>query len=214
MDPQQRIITHMNKDHALSLEDYLESYGSIKITPLINNIKMESISLDHLTLAYTDESKPQRVKIPIEPPMTDFSEARVKLVEMAKEAATKRGFSVYQINQFDPPKKPLHIILLSLTLCLCASALNNQLLFTVLETGFGISHETSTTVAAYLPSILKLIGSIHIVEFLFILKPKLDKYRVPPHIRLVYTVSCLFEGFATLQRFNAKANGLENPKKE
>ncbi|GMG50428.1 unnamed protein product [Ambrosiozyma monospora] len=214
MDPQQRIITHMNKDHALSLEDYLESYGSIKITPLINNIKMESISLDHLILTYTDESKPEKVKIPIEPPMADFSEARVKLVEMAKDAATKRGFSVYQINEFDPPKTPLHLAVLGLTLSICAGALNNQLLFTVLETGFGISHETSTTVAAYLPSILKLIGSLHILEFLFVLKPLLDKYRVPPFVRSVYTISCIFEGIAVIKRFKVKAYRLENPKKD
>ncbi len=100
-----RILSHMNKDHRLAIKDYLNVYGNVIINNKIDNIKMTHISTDHMVIQFTHDDLDFQIEKPIqfEPPMKDLSEARVRLVEMAKFAANKRGYSHVQISDYRYP---------------------------------------------------------------------------------------------------------------
>jgi len=80
-----RIVQHMNADHSDSLEDYLRFYNNI--APMPQSAKLVKFNIDYMEIEYTTESGSKRTSIiKINPPMSDLSESRVKLVAMAEEA--------------------------------------------------------------------------------------------------------------------------------
>ncbi|BAO39875.2 arl10_like protein [Kluyveromyces marxianus DMKU3-1042] len=114
----QSIIAHMNKDHKLALEDFLYVYGKVPITEEISNVRMQEFALDHMTITFEHSAIEFDVEkyIPIDPPLKDFSEARSRLVPMAKEAAAKRGFSHIRINEISKPRTILEHLIIVLVL--------------------------------------------------------------------------------------------------
>jgi hypothetical protein len=83
-----RIIQHMNADHSDSLEDYLKFYNSVNAAP--QSAKLVEFDLDFMEIEYTTELGSKETSIvKINPPMSNLSESRVKLVAMAEEATGK-----------------------------------------------------------------------------------------------------------------------------
>lgn len=193
----------MNKDHRVSIEDYLVVYGKVKLDSKISNIKMTEISVDHMsiTFGHQDLEFPVEKVIPFEPPLEDLKEARTRLVEMAKRAAEKRGFSPYQIEGFTYPGVggwALNaLIYLPLAAYLIPSLLTNATV-----TGLLGASKVQWLGKNSLTITLVTVG-IHAAESLFLLRPKLNKYRVPIDYKLEWYISTLIEGFPSIKRFNA-----------
>ncbi|KAK3173077.1 hypothetical protein OEA41_006406 [Lepraria neglecta] len=82
-----RIITHMNADHQDSLIRYLEYYAGLSSFSA-RNAQLTDITFDSLTIEYSHE---QAHRIPIKPPMTAWSEARPRVVEMDMVATRGLG---------------------------------------------------------------------------------------------------------------------------
>ncbi len=86
---QSRIITHMNDDHHESLCDYVRYYGGHQCH--ISNATMTSITLEKITLTYcTRTQEDLTLTIPFEPALSTPSEARARLVAMARTAIISR----------------------------------------------------------------------------------------------------------------------------
>jgi Domain of unknown function (DUF2470) len=97
--PKQRIISHMNAEHADSLEDYLKFYNSINAVP--GSAKMVGLSLDAMKIEYRDEIGVDTFAIvKFLPPMSSLSESRARLVAMAEEAT---GNPFHQSPDFPSP---------------------------------------------------------------------------------------------------------------
>jgi hypothetical protein len=205
-----RILSHMNKDHALSVEDYLVVYGNVPIGLKISNIKMTEISLKHLTISFKHEDIEFDVTkiIPFEPPLESLSEARVRLVEMAKFAAAERGLAHFQVKGYKKPalsELPLALLIISpLLVFLFPVLLKNQYVARFLS-GSTVSSLVKYSIHIYYASIV-----IHALEAYFLLEPLMERYRVPTEFKIEWYVTVLLEGFPAIKRFRKLVAEHEN----
>ncbi|KAI6709779.1 hypothetical protein PZA11_005656 [Diplocarpon coronariae] len=100
-----RIIKHLNADHADSLSYYLQYYCCLSPRAARGGI-LSSISLSAMTLRTRDG---KAHTIPFHPPMKAWSETRARSVEMDREARSALNISSIRINEYEPPRKPVHV---------------------------------------------------------------------------------------------------------
>ncbi len=196
-----RILSHMNKDHRLAIKDYLNVYGNVIINNKIDNIKMTHISTDHMVIQFTHDDLDFQIEKPIqfEPPMKDLSEARVRLVEMAKFAANKRGYSHVQISDYRYPAIYQWILIFVIYLPLLSyfipSILQNQYVSTYL------SKSKIDWLLQNSLNITYLTLFLHSLECIFVFRPKLNYYRVPTDYLIEWYIAGLVEGYPAIKRF-------------
>jgi hypothetical protein len=106
----QRIIKHMNNDHADSLSLYLQHYSKLSARSARGAI-MTDISLSAMTFQTTDG---KTHTIPLKPPMISFADARTRSVDMDREARSALNVSSIKLTSYLPPRKPEHIIVFAL----------------------------------------------------------------------------------------------------
>lgn len=233
-----RVITHMNKDHSLSLYDYINYYKSdTKGKDIIDpdhpssSIEMTNIENDKITIKYSTKSiaksSPQIAEIPIEPPMQSISESRVVLVKMATEAAQSRGYATHRISEYLPigsTSNGVRDILITIGLLitvvpLIRSTFYNTLFAYILPDSIN-PYDFYTAVPILGPifhffledypwAAAIICYSIHIGEALFIMRPKLIKYRVPEDQRKSWYIANIIEGYPALQRINKLIKKIE-----
>lgn len=205
---EQKILAHMNKDHKLALEDYLAVYGDVKVDSLVSDIKLKALEKDKMLISFKKEGIDFEIEKPIaiDPPMKDIaSEARTRLVDMAKKAAAKRGYLHIQIKEVVYPNKFMNYVILGLVYVMIFAFFKPHLFYvTFLQNYLKVSPHNSVLVflKKYNSEIFYATLVAHIGESMFWLMPKLRKYRVPTDIKLEWLVACLFEGFGAIRRFN------------
>ncbi|SCU94206.1 LADA_0G07206g1_1 [Lachancea dasiensis] len=191
------IVAHMNKSHKLALEDYLFAYGHVRMTDEIANVRLEKIELTHMTISFNHfdvEFEIEKV-ILFEPPLKEWSEVRPRLIEMAKFAASKRGFSHIQINEMSYPTG------------VAAYAFLVLVFFPMICYWYRPVLNYVPLVGSYFNNGPLLIGielgalAIHIAECFYFLKPRLDFYRVPTDFLIEWYFFGLIEGYPTVRRF-------------
>ena len=77
------IVGHMNEDHADAIGLYVQHYAGIEGA---SDAQMLSIDAQGMDLSFYQGGEQLETRIPFEPPLTDASEVRSRLVEMVKEA--------------------------------------------------------------------------------------------------------------------------------
>lgn len=205
-----RIMNHMNKDHSLSLFDYLNAYCAMKIDPddPKSSVKMVDITNDHLTLEYTWKGSPntQKAEIAINPPMTSLRDARTALVRMAQDAAGSRGYATHRISTYEGPLSNVRdMVTLTVVLVAVIPMLRNSLLGLIPNDGTDPNSALNRFIefsknAGWIPAVVA--AAIHIGETVFFLRPKVVRYRVPQPQRTWWYLSGLIEGFPSIRRFN------------
>lgn len=207
---EERIISHMNKDHYLSLYDYLAYYGDIKLDPFDGRsaVEMSAIDLRTITLKYTSNKNNNDWKtkqISFNPTLTALADARVSLTDMAKTAAQSLNVSPYQVNRYVSP--------------LSGTVISS--LFTASIISYAVLVAIRPSAALWAPYTGKFFYSrpfvpiatamvVHALESLLFLRPLLDKYRVPQPTRMKWVLSHFLEGYPTIQRLKAEINRLEH----
>ncbi|GMM35439.1 hypothetical protein DASC09_027640 [Saccharomycopsis crataegensis] len=205
---EQKILAHMNKDHKLALEDYLVVYGDVKMDDKISDIKLKNIEKSQLIISFKHRDVDFEIEkyIPIEPPMENvLSDSRPRLVQMAKDAAAARGFSHVQIKKMVYPNKPANFVLLFLVGNLIFAFFKPTLYYDTFWNGqLGVSsaNPVLSFLRKYTSTILYATVVCHLMETMLILRPKLNKYRVPTDIRIEWIIAAFFEGFGAIKRFN------------
>ncbi|MCJ1448089.1 MAG: hypothetical protein MMC23_008602 [Stictis urceolatum] len=99
----QRIISHMNKDHADSLTRFLEHHSHLP-SFAARNPRLTSLSESSMTITSSGIFSPSTQTIPIDPPMKSLSEARERMVGMDAEARTKLGRDAISVKEYRAPK--------------------------------------------------------------------------------------------------------------
>ena len=94
----ERIITHMNNDHQDSLIRYLEHYCGVSSFSA-RNAHLEDVTFSSLIVS----SNGQSYNVPIEPPMTSWSDVRPRVVAMDAEAVAGLGRSSITVKQYARP---------------------------------------------------------------------------------------------------------------
>lgn len=210
-DPTARILTHMNKDHQLALYDYLHYYAKVDLDAdhPQTSVELISMDLDNLVLEYTspDRNLPTKSLVPIDPPMQDWSEARTTLVRMAHEAAASRGYAAHRITTYEPPSSVLSWTVIIGTIAnipAIRARILEQLPDYVAESGFFQS------LNKYPWAFVGTLAVAHLVEAVFLMRPKLNKWRVPMPQKAYWLASSFAEGFPAMRRFNAIAKKFEH----
>ncbi|VVT54167.1 uncharacterized protein SAPINGB_P003940 [Magnusiomyces paraingens] len=218
-----RILTHMNKDHALSLFDYLSYFMHREFDPdnASSSVEMTDITNNYITLRYTypDSPNAQYAQFPINPPMESLREARTALVDMAKTAAGTRGYATHRISSYVPPwsgATPVHDMALLFVVAILILPPLRTPVFSALASLLGIPADGGAFWGPivsfcsnwpWIPAIVTYTA--HFAEGLFVIRPKVTKYRVPKEERAWWYVSIFFEGFPAILRFNRLISKVE-----
>lgn len=160
---------------------------------------IKDITLDKLTVNAGGES----LVIPLDPPMNSFSDARVRLVEMDKQAIAGLGRSRITLKEYRPPKGFFTIVFAVcfgtyVLLSRKENMLPGSLLYESVLKYFPRFAEFSYGVRDY---VIWPMLAIHITEA-WIMSGTLKKHSVPLFSRLwwMWIVSCFIEGFNSFQR--------------
>lgn len=102
----QRIITHMNSDHQDSLVRYLEHFCHLSSFSA-RNARLTDFTFDSLTVLASNATPHT---IPINPPLTSWSEARPRVVAMDTEAAAGLNRSNVTVKKFKGPQGFMKVV--------------------------------------------------------------------------------------------------------
>lgn len=201
----QRIIKHMNNDHADSLSLYLQYYSKFSASST-RGATMTDISLSAMTFQTTDG---KTHTIPLNPPMTSFADARTRSVDMDREARSVLNISPIKLTSYLPPQKPAHFIVFGL----CAMAYINFATKHLMVPGTLFYDKVlpwwPRGPEAYLSTVNKVFYpmlAIHFTEAFFLDRTKLKKYGVARGSALwwKWIVSVFIEGWGSWDRIAAE----------
>ncbi|KAI5957121.1 hypothetical protein KGF54_000049 [Candida jiufengensis] len=218
-DPSARIISHMNKDHQLSLNDYVIIYGSVNPKYLVeDSVQITKVDTDQIVIEY-DVIKPPATrtlalywsdaKEDSNLEVKEYSDIKGKLVSMAKYCAAQQGYAVKKITKIVGPNI-VDFVMYPAWIVLILNAYNPLILKNLFA-----NDQLFNKIINYLPSIafsiykftethaLKIIYALaaaHLGEVSFITLPLLKKHRAPTRVKLIYSIMNFIEGFPVLLR--------------
>ncbi|OBA23216.1 hypothetical protein METBIDRAFT_36458 [Metschnikowia bicuspidata var. bicuspidata NRRL YB-4993] len=215
-DPAYRIKNHMNKDHHLALVDYVVVYGKERLSNIdVHSVHIAHVTVDELALKYKAKNGMEQ-DLKLEWNSVDDGEGlrvesmldiKAKLIAMAKHAAQKQGFSHKQITKILPPKTVTPFVAYAFAALSVATYIKRDFLRSVLGLVFS---QNSPGVESFLvfaeKRVLPIAGAmyaIHLLEMLFLVRPKTVKYRMPWPTKLAWMTFSFFEGYLCVPRLNS-----------
>ena len=196
------IIKHMNADHGDSLQLYLQAYCRISASQA-KSATLEDLNLSSLTL----KANGTRYSVPIDPPMTNFNEARGRLVALHKDSLQKLGRSEITLTEYRAPRGH-QIVIFALCAFTYVSCFSRENLlpgsFVYENLGYKFFPDFAHFVYNIQPFLFPAMLGIHIFEsaLLAILKLKPHGVQFLSGLWLAWVASCMVEGFGTFQRIN------------
>ena len=197
-----RIITHMNADHQDSLIRYLEYYAGLSSFSA-RNAQLTDITFDSLTIEYSHE---QAHRIPIKPPMTVWSEARPKAVEMDTVATRGLGRGSVTVKRYKEPRGWMTAVMA--VVVVTALAFSRRANFEPGSILFWAVLQYTPSFANFCwmvqPLVIPLIIVIHGTELWHFERSRLRRHTVRVFSRTwwEWAVSNLVEGFGAFVRFD------------
>ena len=209
----QRIITHMNNDHASSLAHYSQHYCKLSARQSAGTI-LKDLDLNGMTIFAPSASPRKEHHIPFDPPMTSFSEARPRVVEMDKASRKALGISSIVIDRYIPPTAPFHAFVFGI----CGFMFTQFIFYNQITPGTFYYD----TVLSYFPGgaetfkwlVRKLalpVLAIHMGEAYLMDRSRLRKYGVQRFSVLwwKWVSSCFIEGFGCFARIDSEVKRKE-----
>ncbi|KAK9476117.1 hypothetical protein V1514DRAFT_337909 [Lipomyces japonicus] len=200
----QRIITHMNKDHQVSLRDYLVYYKNIVPT---RNVELKDIQLDFITIGYeiihNKGIDVLEAKIELQPPMKSLGQARDLLVGMALQASEGLGYATTSpVTKYIPPRPISYPIVVAMLAGIYYVFLDSS----VINDPASSLRQYKVQNIEFIPLVIKILVWLatiyHLVEA-FIIYIWTGMYRVPALTRLAWFISAFLEGFPAMIRFKS-----------
>jgi hypothetical protein len=203
----QRIITHMNADHADSLSHYLRHHCSLS-GPAASSPHLLDISLTSMTIRAASGTSHT---IPLSPPLSSWSEARQRLVVMDADARKALGIPPVRplVEKWTPPRAPGHLVVLALVSVYAVGEMARRAGFVVpgsaaweiLQKTFpgGVGRWTWLQQKIFLPLVV-----IHAIETV-VMVYRLKRANVPATsgVWWMWIASTAAEGVGSHQRFGA-----------
>jgi hypothetical protein len=214
-----RIITHMNADHAYSLELYVRHYNQLPIAQA-RAAKLHEITQTHLILTTTQS----RLLIPLSPPLdSSLKDARERLVEMHNTCLAALGIAAQGVivEAYVPPNALYQVF----TLVSVASVLFTLPFRAALHPDSGSWLSWYWSLGGMVPGVARLAYAvaplvwwltlaIHVGETVWFVRTRLGRFSVVPFTGVwwCWVVDCFFEGFGAFRRFDALVGELERTK--
>lgn len=202
-DPANRIITHMNKDHTDSITRYLEHYCGVSSFKAQYG-KLTAFSCSFMTIKALGST----YRVPFDPPLKDYSEARPRVVTMDYEAIEGLGRDTITLNSYTLPRKPWQISIFGLVVCTVlllgrrdTLAPGPRSLLRPLATKFPALFPWLWKIQ---PLVLLFMLVMHTGEAMWMARSRLRKHSVPVFSRLWFkwVASTFIEGFGSFMRLD------------
>lgn len=197
-----RVITHMNKDHAPELSRYLRHYASLPSRAASGPV-LTGLTLENMTIR-TADGKSHVVRL--DPPMRSYADSRRRAVEMDAAAREGLGLGDVEVDEYAPPRGlDLFIGAFAVSYLGCYLALPWQVPGSALRSFWdavvpgGAAMQEWAVRKIFLP----LLG-IHLAEIVLLDRTRLAKYGVErgSGVWWKWAASCLLEGFPSFGRFD------------
>jgi hypothetical protein len=205
-----RIISHLNADHQATLSLYLRHYNGLSAYAA-RDVVMTDISFNEMTFK-TKDGKTRTVSF--SPPMQAWSEARMRTVEMDKQARTGLGLSSIKITEYELPQGAFQwavigsILFASVVYVYRKDIVRGTFIYDVLLPWFPGGHRAFFTIVKWLPH--GVIG-IHLLEAIWLDLGWLQKHDVTRGSVLWWKwfLSAVGEGGGSIARVNAQVKRKE-----
>lgn len=180
-----RVITHMNADHASSLKLFLQHYNSVPAR-LATNPKLDTIALDQLTITThtASGSSTGRYVIPLNPPLSSWSEARDRMVSMHHASLAALGLSDIAITAYVRPRGFQLVVFVACAVCFVSfprranfAEKSGGLVYSFWSV-FGLFPGLARFAYYVQPYIVALLAGVHAFEVLWLGMPRLKRHRV------------------------------------
>jgi hypothetical protein len=212
-----RILTHMNADHQLSLRLYLQHYSHVPSAGTIS-ARMLDITPEHIIV----ESSYGRHVIPFEPPMKSLMEARERLVDMHVFCLRELDLSDVVIKGYVPPDRAWQWMLSGLCLLILSTfpfreslrPESASVIATIWSLG-GVAPWLARLSYTLSPLVLGFIVVAHSGEAVWFINRRLKRHWVEMGtvVWWCWVVDCLLEGAGCLTRFDRVVKKVEAEKK-
>ncbi|KAJ4297697.1 hypothetical protein N0V90_005592 [Kalmusia sp. IMI 367209] len=200
----ERIVKHMNADHADSVRRYLEAFKQ-KSFYQVRDARLTDVTLNDMKFNCSG----QQVIIAFDPPMKSLREARERLVQLDKDALEALGRSDITVTKYIPPYAAHFLHVANFTQCLLtyivfsrrANFKPGSLLYDNLLANFPRFSNFCLTIQPYL---LAIMLGIHVLESVSMSR-KLRRHGVTPYdgIWWAWIGSCFVEGKTSFMRLDA-----------
>lgn len=165
------------------------------------NARILDVSLDSLVL----DADGTRHRIPLEPPMESWRDARERMVKMDREATVALSKSDITIKEYRSPKGFQAVVFVAglLTFALLSRRQNCYPGSFIHDNLLRYVPAFATFTAKVRPWVLYPMLAIHIAEAVTMARSRLDKHTVPMLSRLwfTWTISTLIEGVGSFWRY-------------
>ncbi|KAL8686104.1 MAG: hypothetical protein Q9218_007344 [Villophora microphyllina] len=207
-----RIIKHMNADHQDSLVRYLEHFCHLSSFSA-RNAELERVTLDSLSISV---NKAQTYPVPIQPPMTSWSEARSRFAALDGEAVKSLGRSSTTVKEYRRPRGFLAIVfaLVVMTYTLFNRRANFLPGSLVYDTVLQHAKPFAKICFAIQPWLFYPMVLLHAVETINFDRTRLQKHSVSRFTSLwwKWVMSCFIEGVGSYMRFDTVVKEEEEKK--
>ena len=199
-----RIIAHMNKDHSDSLIRYLQHYTGFSLSAA-RNARLIDITFEDMTIASPTAYHVYTNTIRLNPPLSAWSEARARLVEMDGEARWALGCSDITVKKYIPPSGFMAVVVAVVVWTFATFSRRSNFLPGSYYYSAFFQHVPRFAKLCYMlqPFVLSTIP-IHCAEAYYLAKYRLEKHTVPTFSSLwwKWMISDFVEGYGTLHRFD------------
>lgn len=215
---EQLLLSTINKNYKLALEDILVVEGDLKNSVNVHNVRLTSINNERLVISfnlpYIDFDVEKVIFFP-EIKKESSSKDNIskelldKFINFSKSYSLQRGYSNIQIKEYvEVGKFDVFVIFLVLN-PIIALLLPNKIYFTKFLSFIIRYPKLLDILQDNLKTIIVAAFAIHAIEYFMVMLPKLKRYRVPNDIFIEWTVACLLEGYGPIKRFNQLVSKIE-----
>ena len=203
---QSRIISHMNADHQDSLIRYLRYYHR-QSSFSARNAKLVTIDFSALTIiAPADPFSAKHYRIPIDPPLASWADARPRLVAMDKEACSTLQCSPVTVKRWVRPDGvsaavSSFILWVCVTFSRRANFLPGSFYY---QYFFGFVPSFAAFCHLIQPFLFYGVLAIHVMELFILMGPRLRKHtvRMFSGVWWLWILSNYIEGGGAVIRFD------------
>ena len=201
-EAQQRVISHMNRDHQDSVARFLEHFAHVS-TYSARKAKLTDITLDSLTIISSNGSP---YVIPLDPPLAHWPEVRERVVAMDQEALRGLNRSSITVREYRRPRGFLAVVFVASANTMvwfsqCSNFLPGSFLYEYI-----LKHVPNFARFCYgiQPYVFYPTLAIHISEALWMERSRLRKFNVPrfSKLRWHWLSSNFIEGAGAFVRFD------------
>lgn len=199
----------VNADHVADLEHYLRAFNGLSASAAAK-AQLVDMAKDQLVIKTPASGETTHV-VAVDPPMASLSDARVRFIDMSRDALAKLGLSDIQLDRYAPPTGFDCVVFFGVAFYFfCAATVSlvdrgaGTLIWDALDAAIppslgGVAGYVWLVKAIFVP-----VVAIHVTEAWWMAKTRLERHRVAAFsgVWCLWVASVFFEGIPAFRRLD------------